>query len=119
MVAHAKKYSPGYKKDLEKGTQWTFWAKDFDGMAYKTMLRQLISKWGIMSIDLIQAIDADMAVIHADGTKEYVETDVDNIAAEQPAESPEPDETPQPQSVREPLELPESSGNLAIEFLLI
>ena len=114
MVAHAKKYSPGYKKDLEKGTQWTFW--DFDGMAYKTMLRQLISKWGIMSIDLIQAIDADMAVIHADGTKEYVETDVDNIAAEQPAESPEPDETPQPQSVREPLEQPESSGNLANEF---
>ena len=45
MEAHAKKYSPGYKKDLEKGTQWTFWAKDFDGMAYKTMLRQLISKW--------------------------------------------------------------------------
>ena len=64
MEAHAKKYSPGYKRDLEKGTSWTFWAKDFDGMAYKTMLRQLISKWGIMSIDLVQAIDADMAVIH-------------------------------------------------------
>ena len=52
MEAHAKKYSPGYKRDLEKGTSWTFWAKDFDAMAYKTMLRQLISKWGIMSIDL-------------------------------------------------------------------
>ncbi len=43
MEAHAKKYSPGYKRDLEKGTSWTFWAKDFDAMAYKTMLRQLIS----------------------------------------------------------------------------
>ena len=75
MEAHAKKYSPGYKKDLEKGTQWTFWAKDFDGMAYKTMLRQLISKWGIMSIDMIQAMDADMAVIHEDGTKDYVEAE--------------------------------------------
>lgn len=73
MEAHAKKYSPGYKRDLEKGTQWTFWAKDFDAMAYKTMLRQLISKWGIMSIDLVQAFDSDMAVIHDDGTKEYVE----------------------------------------------
>lgn len=81
MEAHAKKYSPGYKKDLEKGTQWTFWAKDFDGMAYKTMLRQLISKWGIMSIDMIQAIDADMAVIHEDGTKDYVETE--NIVSDQ------------------------------------
>ena len=73
MEAHAKKYSQGYKRDLEKGTQWTFWAKDFDAMAYKTMLRQLISKWGIMSIDLVQALDSDMAVIHDDGTKEYVE----------------------------------------------
>ena len=88
MEAHAKKFSPGYKKDLEKGTQWTFWAKDFDGMAYKTMLRQLISKWGIMSIDLVQAIDADMAVIHEDGTKDYVESDADMVVADAPAEEP-------------------------------
>ncbi len=74
MEAHAKKYSPGYKRDLEKGTNWTFWAKDFDAMAYKTMLRQLISKWGIMSIDLQDAIDSDMAVIREDGSRDYVET---------------------------------------------
>lgn len=74
MEAHAKKYSPGYKKDLAKGTSWTFWAKDFDAMAYKTMLRQLISKWGIMSIDLQDAIDSDMAVIREDGSRDYVET---------------------------------------------
>ena len=42
-------------------------------MAYKTMLRQLISKWGIMSIDMVTALDADMAVIREDGTKEYVD----------------------------------------------
>lgn len=96
MEAHAKKYSPGYKKDLEKGTQWTFWAKDFDGMAYKTMLRQLISKWGIMSIDLVQAIDADMAVIREDGTADYVEMEEapkDHVVAEQPPEEPQ-EETP-------------------------
>lgn len=74
MEAHAEKYSPGYKRDLEKGTSWTFWAKDFDAMAYKTMLRQLISKWGIMSIDLQDAIDSDMAVIREDGSRDYVET---------------------------------------------
>ena len=74
MEAHAKKYSPGYKRDLENGTSWTFWAKDFDAMAYKTMLRQLISKWGIMSIDLQDAIDSDMAVIREDGSRDYVET---------------------------------------------
>lgn len=79
MEAHALKYSPGYRTDKKKGTAWTFWSKDFDGMAYKTMLRQLISKWGIMSIDLITAMDADMAVINEDGTKNYVETEEPDI----------------------------------------
>lgn len=79
MKAHAEQYSAGYKKDLKNGTSYTFWAKDFDSMAYKTMLRQLISKWGIMSIDLISALDADMAVINEDGTKVYVDNEEDII----------------------------------------
>ena len=74
MKAHAVKYSQGYASDLKKGTKWTFWSKDFDGMAYKTMLRQIISKWGIMSIDLQTALDSDMTVINEDGTHTYVET---------------------------------------------
>lgn len=73
MEAHALKYSAGYKSDKKNGTAWTFWSKDFDGMAYKTMLRQLISKWGVMSIDMQTAINADMAVINEDGTTNYVD----------------------------------------------
>ena len=79
MEAHALKYSKGYASDKRNGSSWTFWSKDFDGMAYKTMLRQLISKWGIMSIDMIAAIDSDMAVINDDGSKTYVENDPDVI----------------------------------------
>ena len=85
MEAHALKYSQGYAADKRKGTNWTFWSKDFDGMAYKTMLRQLISKWGIMSIEMQSAIDADMAVINDDGTKDYVDNrpeDVQMVEAE-------------------------------------
>lgn len=80
MEAHALKYSKGYQ--AKKG--YTFWEKDFDGMAFKTMLRQLISKWGIMSIEMQSAIDSDMAVINEDGTKDYVdnEPDADFIDAE-------------------------------------
>lgn len=69
MEAHALKYSMGYR--AKKG--YTFWEKDFDGMAYKTMLRQLISKWGIMSIDMVSAMESDMAVINEDGTQTYVD----------------------------------------------
>ena len=79
MEAHAIKYSPGFAADKRKGTAFTFWSKDFDGMAYKTLLRQLISKWGIMSIDMISAFDSDYAVINEDGTKNYVETESDVI----------------------------------------
>ena len=42
-------------------------------MAYKTMLRQLISKWGVMSIEMVSALDKDMTVINADGSVDYVE----------------------------------------------
>lgn len=56
MERHANQYSQGYK--ARKG--YTFWEKDFDGMAYKTMLRQLISKWGIMSIEMQEAVAQDI-----------------------------------------------------------
>ena len=91
MLAHAEKYSFAFAKNggakslelLEQGKipekeMWkysSFWFKDFDGMALKTMLRQLISKWGIMSIDLQTAIEKDAAVIREDGTPEYVENE--------------------------------------------
>lgn len=69
MQRHALQYSKGYA--ARKG--YTFWEKDFDGMAYKTMLRQLISKWGIMSIEMQDVYSKDMAVINEDGTPEYID----------------------------------------------
>lgn len=93
MENHALTYSQGYK--AKKG--YTFWERSFDRMAEKTMLKQLLSRWGIMSTELMQAIDADETVINEDGTKNYVETeeiiDVPEAApapakAEAPAEDP-------------------------------
>ena len=98
MEAHALKYSKGYQ--AKKG--YTFWEKDFDGMAYKTMLRQLISKWGIMSIDMMSAIDADMAVIHEDGTKDYVDTE-DIVDMPQPQEEPKADTDKSQSAMPEPV----------------
>lgn len=69
MELHALEYSQGYK--AKKG--YTFWEKDFDSMAYKTMLRQLISKWGIMSIEMQEAVTSDMAVINLDGNTDYID----------------------------------------------
>ena len=71
MEAHALQYSQGYK--AKKG--YTFWEKSFDDMAIKTMLRQLISKWGIMSIDFQKAYEADMGVLRPGGNIDYVDND--------------------------------------------
>lgn len=60
MESHALQYSMGYK--AKKG--YTFWEKDFDGMAKKTMLRQLISKWGVMSVELETALRNDDAAVN-------------------------------------------------------
>ena len=94
MLCHADKYSQAFSKDATSGKYpkvsfedyeagnypekdaWkysSFWYKDFDGMAYKTMLRQLISKWGPMSVEMQKAYEGDMAAINEDGTYSYVD----------------------------------------------
>lgn len=82
MESHATKYSAGYK--AHKG--YTFWEKDFDAMACKTMLRQLISKWGIMSIELQKAIENDMGVINENGSVDYVDTPAEEVETAPQAE---------------------------------
>ena len=79
MQEHAKRYSAGYRSDLKNGTAYTFWSMSFDNMAKKTMLRQLLSKWGIMSVDMQKAYASDQAVIREDGTPEYVDSYVDPV----------------------------------------
>ena len=78
MLAHADRYSPAFNKasyekllngEIPDRDLWkysSFWYKDFDGMAKKTMLRQLISKWGVMSTDMVQALDTDNNVVKID-----------------------------------------------------
>lgn len=83
MMKHADKYSAAFKladyqdfidgkvqqKDMWKYS--SYWYQDFDGMAKKTMLRQLISKWGIMSVELQQAYINDTSYQDENGTHYY------------------------------------------------
>ena len=39
------------------------WNKDFDAMAKKTVLRNMLSKWGILSIEMQNAYTADLNVV--------------------------------------------------------
>lgn len=126
MLAHADKYSPAFSKDgqtIKRGNvtykkvsfadyeagnypkqdEWlysSFWYKNFDAMAFKTMLRQLISRWGIMSIDLQAAFEQDTIV---ERSEDYVE------AAEIQFQQPEAIEDPEAPAA-EPAAEPAASG---------
>ncbi|EAG4682311.1 recombinase RecT, partial [Listeria monocytogenes] len=49
IEAHKQKFS---KSDFG-------WKKDYDAMAKKTVLRNMLSKWGILSIDMQTAVTED------------------------------------------------------------
>lgn len=112
MIAHADRYSPAFSAGAtggkypkvsfadyeagryDKNDEWlysSFWYKNFDGMAKKTMLRQLISKWGIMSTDMVQAMESDSATIKANENG-MLEIDIPETEAE-------PEQAAEPQTV--------------------
>lgn len=71
LKAHAKKYSASYRSGYGQ------WVDNFDGMARKTVLKLLISKYGALSTHLQEAILADQAAVDEDGYK-YVDNDKDD-----------------------------------------
>ena len=91
MLSHADKYSQAFKavdyERVQKGQvdnadMWkysSFWYKNFDDMAFKTMLRQIISKWGVMSTELTEAFTKDHAVINANGEVDYIDSTSDEV----------------------------------------
>lgn len=64
---HAQKYSASYKQDLKKGWSSSKWTTDFDAMARKTVLKLLLSRWGVLSIDMQRAIQDDQKVFDGEG----------------------------------------------------
>lgn len=70
---HATTYSASYKKDLEKGWTTSKWTTDFDAMARKTVLKLLLSRWGVLSIEMQRAIQDDQKVFDEDGQAEYTD----------------------------------------------
>lgn len=75
VANHADKFSKTYKNE------YGIWKKDFDGMATKTVLKRLLSKYGMLSIEMNTALSTDQAIItsnlsaeNEDETIEYIDT---------------------------------------------
>ena len=117
MMNHADTYSKAFSRQkyeellagkIPESEMWkysSFWYKNFDDMAKKTLLRHIISRWGIMSIEMTTALEHDDAVNVADDGQIVTET-VEAARASIPADaqevpSAEP-EAPAPTSEAEP-----------------
>lgn len=86
VLQHADRYSKSFNLadyrrlqagQIPKNELWKYsspYYTMFDEMAKKTVLKQLISKYGIMSIEMQDAIVKDQSVINEDNTYEYVDT---------------------------------------------
>jgi len=90
VIEHAKRFSKSYS------SQYSPWQTDFDSMALKTVLRNLITKWGIMSVEMVQAVDRD---IESDAQMEIAENansevlDIDDVVDVEFEDVPVPPKT--------------------------
>ena len=82
MTAHAKKFSQSYQRG---SGVWADGEDGFTAMAKKTALKSVLSKYGIKSIEMQTAVQADQAVVTEDGTFKYVDNTID-IEADNAAE---------------------------------
>jgi recombination protein RecT len=78
VLAHAKRFS----KTFGNGP----WQTDFDKMAMKTVLKDLISKYGPMSVELQEAIKFDQAVIKEDADGNQYPEYPDNPDSKEPTQ---------------------------------
>jgi recombination protein RecT len=117
MMSHADRYSPAFSAhkylDLVEGRiqgltlqmiqdnvyisdkkLWeeankmsSFWYKNFDDMAKKTVIRRLISRWGIMSTEMVTAFERDNSVPELESKNNYIITPETNSTAFTPESS--------------------------------
>lgn len=113
MIKHADKYSPAFSAGAtsgkypkvsfadyeagryDKSDAWlysSYWYQDFDGMGCKTMIRQLLSKWGMMSSELQQAYVADGKEIETHENGAFTVIDIEETESES-TPVPEPQQT--------------------------
>jgi recombination protein RecT len=76
VTAHGKRYSKSFYSEYGQ------WEKNFDAMAKKTVLKMLLSMFGILSIEMERAVETDQAVIKdIGGSPEYIDNAIDTESA--------------------------------------
>lgn len=83
--AHALRYSQTYKSNIAYIKEQSKWTTDFDAMALKTVIKLNLSKNGVLSTELQDAIRADQSVMREENKYEYTDNDEQTIIDAQKA----------------------------------
>ena len=75
---HALKYSKSFRKDVDENKKSSLWSTNFKAMALKTVIKTLLSKWGILSIQMQKAIINDQEVYDEQGKSNYSDNQPDD-----------------------------------------
>lgn len=59
IMNHVKRYVPTWDKKKNQFYYGSYWTKDFDHMAEKTVLRYILTGWGLMSVEMRKALVDD------------------------------------------------------------
>lgn len=80
---HGKRFSQTYKKGFG------LWKDDFNAMASKTVLKALLSKWGILSTEMQSAVRFDQSVVKSVENQEveYIDNDPISEAFDEPVKA--------------------------------
>lgn len=87
MEAHALRYSQTYKSTTAYIKEQSKWTTDFDAMAMKTVVKLNLSKNGVLSVELADAIQADQSVMREENKYEYVDNEEQIIIDAQKAQA--------------------------------
>lgn len=76
IESHRIKNAKGYDKEKLSGA----WVDNYDSMAIKTVLRNMLSKWGLLSVEMQSAIASDEKVFRVDENNDLIEeTDLSDM----------------------------------------
>ncbi|MFS1008420.1 recombinase RecT [Enterococcus casseliflavus] len=76
IESHRIKNAKGYDKGKLSGA----WVDNYDSMAIKTVLRNMLSKWGLLSVEMQSAITSDEKVFRVDENNDLIEeTDLSDM----------------------------------------
>ena len=68
IINHGKRYSQSFRSDIRYNKQSSLWTTNLRAMAVKTVLKNLLSKWGPLSTSMEMAITEDQKVYTNNGS---------------------------------------------------